>query len=333
VHLAHDLGFGAAIDVGDEVIAALARDLERVHPVEVPHDEIARGTRGGNGDVDQWVHDWNERGKEARLEYHAMSDALSPAELLAQVRIVLVSPRHPGNIGAAARAMKNMGLSEFVLVTPECALDEKERALAAHAVDLLERARIVDDLSLATSGCRWVVATSARPRHLGDEPMTPWDAASRMIERAAQGPVALVFGSERVGLTNEELEHCHATARIPVSEGYSSVNLAAAVQIFTYELRKAAIPRVAPVAVKRDHPNYAPPTAEDMARFYEHLELVLLKTGFLDPKNPGLLMRRLRQMFNRAQPDSNELAILRGILRTVETPKKRSSRLGGIADE
>ncbi|HZP14020.1 MAG TPA: RNA methyltransferase [Nevskiaceae bacterium] len=253
-----------------------------------------------------------------------MSKLLPAARALANVRVVLVSPRHPGNIGAAARAMKNMGLSDLVLVTPECALDEKERALAAHAADILERARIVDSLPLATAGCNWVVATSARPRHLGDEPMTPWDAASRIIEHTAHGPVALVFGSERVGLTNEELEHCHAVARIPVSEEYSSVNLAASVQIFTYELRKAAVPQIEPVAHKRDHPNYAPPSAEDMTRFYEHLERVLLQTGFLDPKNPGLLMRRLRTLFNRTKPDSNELAILRGILKTVQKPKKRS---------
>lgn len=257
-----------------------------------------------------------------------MSSAPDAAKALANVRVVLVSPRHPGNIGAAARAMKNMGLSELVLVTPECALDEKERALAAHATDILERSRVVDALPLATAGCTWVVATSARPRHLGDEPMTPWDAAQRIVEHTAHGPVALVFGSERVGLTNDELAHCHAVARIPASDEYSSVNLAASVQIFTYELRKAAVSEIAPVSVKRDHPNYAPPTAEEMARFYEHLERVLLQTGFLDPKNPGLLMRRLRTLFNRTKPDSNELAILRGILKTVETPKRRSSDAG-----
>lgn len=252
-----------------------------------------------------------------------MSQPPSANELLTRVRVVLVAPRHPGNIGAAARAMKNMGLSELVLVRPECALDEKARAQAAHAADVLETARIADRLDQAVAGCVWVVATSARPRHLGDEPMTPWQAASRILERAAQGPVALVFGSERVGLTNEELERCHAVTRIPVSDEYSSVNLAAAVQILTYELRKTALPEVAPVAVKRDHPNHAPPTAEDIERFYEHLERVLLRTGFLDPRNPGLLMRRLRTLFNRTQPDSNELAILRGILKTVEQPKKR----------
>lgn len=251
-----------------------------------------------------------------------------PAELLARVRVVLVTPRHPGNVGAAARAMKNLGLSQLVLVRPECELDEKARAQAAHAAGVLETARIVDDLQSALSECVWAVATSARPRHLGDEPLTPWAAAERLLERAAQGPVALVFGSERIGLTNAELERCHAVTRIPVSDEYSSMNLAAAVQILCYELRRAAFPEAAPVAVKRDHPNHAPPTAEDVERFYEHLERVLLQTGFLDPKNPGLLMRRLRQLFNRAQPDSNELAILRGILKTIETPKKRSSRSG-----
>jgi TrmH family RNA methyltransferase len=252
-----------------------------------------------------------------------MSDLPSGSDLLARVRVVLVSPRHPGNVGAAARAMKNMGLSQLVLVTPECALDEKERALAAHAADLLETACIVDRLDDAVADCAWVVATSARPRHLGDEPMTPWAGAARIVDKAVHGTVALVFGSERVGLTNDQIERCHAVIRIPVSEHYVAMNLAASVQILAYELRKAAIPDIAPVNTKRDHPNYAPPTADDIERFYEHLERVLLKTGFLDPKNPGLLMRRLRQLFNRTQPDSNELAILRGILKTVETPKKR----------
>jgi len=264
-------------------------------------------------------------GKSERLEYHAMSP-LPPTELLARVRVVLSMPRHPGNIGAAARAMKNMGLSQLVLVQPECEIDEKERAMATHGADILANARIIDRLEDAVHDCAWVVATSARPRHLGDEPMTPWVGAARILERAALGTVALVFGSERIGLTNEELERCHALIRIPVDDRFSAMNLAAAVQILCYELRKAAIPEIAPVSVKRDHPNYAPPTAEDVENFYEHLERVLLQTGFLDPKNPGLLMRRLRQLFNRSQPDSNELAILRGILKTIETPKKRSTK-------
>lgn len=247
------------------------------------------------------------------------------SDLLSRIRIVLVMARHPGNVGAAARAMKTMGLRELVLVAPECALDARARAQAAHAADVIESARIVDTLEQATAGCAWVVATSARPRHLADEPLTPWAAAQAMIERAAHGAVALVFGSERVGLTNEQLEACHAVTRVPVSGDYSSLNLAAAVQILCYELRRAARPDVEPVTTKRSHPNYAPASAEEIARFYEHLERVLLGTGFLDPRNPGLLMRRLRQLFNRAQPDRNELAILRGILKTVEKPKKRKT--------
>jgi TrmH family RNA methyltransferase len=244
-------------------------------------------------------------------------------DILQSIRVVLISPRHPGNVGASARAMMNMGLRELVLVQPECAIDEQARAQAAHGLPVLEATRVVESFDQATAGCIWVVATSARPRHLADEPLTPWDAAARIVERTVQGPVALVFGNERVGLSNEELERCHAVARIPVSEDCSSVNLAAAVQIMAYELRKAAVPEVKPVTTKRDHPNFAPPTSEQVERFYTHLERVLLRTGFLDPKNPGLLMRRLRRFFNRAQPDSNELAILRGILKTVEVPKKR----------
>lgn len=243
--------------------------------------------------------------------------------LLSRIRIVLVTPRHPGNVGAVARAMKTMGLRDLVLVAPERALDERAVAQAAHAEDVLRSARIVATLAEATADCVWVLATSARPRHLGDEPLTPWAAAKAAIQRAAHGAVAIVFGSERVGLTNEELEACRAITRIPVSRDYTSLNLAAAVQILCYELRRAAHDEVAPVTKKRGHPNYAPPSAAEIERFYEHLERVLLATGFLDPRNPGLLMRRLRQLFNRAGPDRNELAILRGILKTVEKPKKR----------
>ena len=169
-------------------------------------------------------------------------------------------------------------------------------------------------------------APAAPPRHLGDEPLQPGEAASRLIEAAhQQAEVALVFDSERMGLTNDELERCHAQTLVPANPGYASLNLAAAVQLYAWELRKAAVaaPRV---NAKDGHPWYSPPSHEQIENFYAHLERVLLATGFLDPANPRLLMRRLRQLFNRARPDLNELNILRGILTSVENPKPRTRR-------
>lgn len=245
------------------------------------------------------------------------------AAALANIRIVLVNTQHPGNIGSSARAMLTMGLSELVLVHPDRYPHPQARMTAAHALPVLEQARVVGSLDEAIAGCGWVVASSARPRHLGDEPLRPWDAAARAVATAANAKVAIVLGCERTGLTNEELDLCHAVTMIPANPGYTSLNLAQAVQILSYELRRAALPEVPAVSAKKGLSWYEPPGAEDMALFYAHLQRILLSTGFLDPANPRLLMRRLRQFFNRASPDRNELNILRGILTSIEKPKRR----------
>lgn len=258
--------------------------------------------------------------------------AASSADPLSRIRVVLVSTQHPGNIGATARAMLTMGLTDLVLVNPERYPHPQARASAAHAEGVLDRARVVATLQEAVQDCGWVLGSSARPRHLGDEPLTPWDGASRALERADAAPVALVFGCERTGLTNEELECCHATTMIPTNPGYSSLNLSQAVQILAYELRRTAHPKVPSVSAKKDHPWYLPPTADDMERFYDHLQRMLLSTGFLDPANPRHLMRRLRTFFNRAAPDRNELNILRGVLTSFERPKGRRVPLPDSAD-
>lgn len=238
---------------------------------------------------------------------------------------MLVATTHPGNIGAAARAMLTMGLTRLTLVRPRQFPDEHATRRAAGAERVLESAIVVDSLQQAIADCAWVIATSARPRHLGDEPLQPQDAASRLIETAQHAEVALVFGAERTGLTNTELDYCHAQTLVPANPGYSSLNLAAAVQLYAWELRKAAIsaPRV---SSKDGHPWYVPPSHEQFENFYAHLEKVLLATGFLDPANPRLLMRRLRQLFNRARPDLNEVNILRGILTSFDDPKRRTRR-------
>lgn len=248
---------------------------------------------------------------------------ISPSDPLARIRIVLVSTQHPGNIGASARAMLTMGLTDLVLVKPDRFPHPQARATATHALDVLDRARVVSSLDEAIADCGWVVALSARPRTLGDEPLRPWQAAERAVSVAVEAPVAFVFGCERTGLLNEEVERCHATTLIPANPDFSSLNLAQAVQIVAYELRRAACPEQVDVSAKKQHPWYAPPPAEDMERFYEHLERILLSTGFLDPANPRVLMRRLRTYFNRSSPDRNELNILRGILTSFERPKNR----------
>lgn len=242
------------------------------------------------------------------------------------LRIVLVQTQHPGNIGSAARAMRTMGLTELVLVRPERFPHPQARALASNAVDVVDRARVVDRFEDAIEDCGWVVATSARPRHLGDEPESPWGFAEKAVERAQHAKVALVFGPERTGLSNVDIERCNAVVMVPTHPDYPSLNLAAAVQLMCWELRKASLDEMPRVAVKKDIPTYAPPSAQEMEHYYEHLERVLLMTGFLDPANPRLLMRRLRTFYNRAQPDRNELNILRGILTTIETPKRRQPR-------
>ncbi|SFF54488.1 tRNA/rRNA methyltransferase [Fontimonas thermophila] len=249
--------------------------------------------------------------------------AETPFDPLSRMRIVLVSTQHPGNIGASARAMLTMGLTDLALVKPDRYPHPQARATAAHALSVLERARVVERLQDAVADCGWIVGLSARPRHLGDEPLRPWQAAERAMALAPEAPVAFVFGCERTGLTNEEIDQCHATALIPANPHYSSLNLAQAVQVMAYELRRAAHPESPAVAAKKRHPWYAPPSAEEMEHFYAHLERVLLSTGFLDPGNPRMLMRRLRTFFNRASPDRNELNILRGILTSVEKPKTR----------
>ena len=249
------------------------------------------------------------------------------ASPLAAIRIVLVGTQHPGNIGSTARAMLTMGLSQLVLVRPRRFPDPQATALASNAQGVLDAARVVDSLEDAVADCAWVVGSSARQRHLGDEPMTPWEAGPRIVEAAVAAPVALVFGCERTGLTTEETERCHALTVIPANPEYSSLNLAQAVQLYTWELRKAALAagheQAQRMASKTSHPWYQPPTNEQMENFYGHLERTLLGTGFLDPENPRLLMRRLRQLFNRARPDLNEVNILRGILSSVERPKRR----------
>ncbi len=234
------------------------------------------------------------------------------------IRIVLVGTTHPGNIGAVARAMKNMGLSELYLVNPKVFPHEDATARASGASDILERARVVDSLDEALVDCVYVAGASARSRTINWPCMGPRDCAERMIQENEHGDVACVFGPEKTGLHNDDLDLCHTLLTIPTDPGFSSLNLAMAVQVFTYEVRVASMLGEGPVFDVE-----APPaTSDEMERFYEHLENVLRDIRFLDPDNPRHLMRRMRRLFIRARPDKNEVNILRGILTAVDRTRK-----------
>jgi TrmH family RNA methyltransferase len=228
------------------------------------------------------------------------------------IRFVLFEPTHPGNIGACARALKTMGLEDLVLVNPARYPDPEAQARASGALDVLEAARITPTLAEALHGCGLVVGASARHRRLGMPEIDPRECAQQLLEAARVKPAAVVFGPERSGLSNAEMDLCQALLYIPANPAYSSLNLAMAVQILAWELRSAQ-----DFEVSRP-PAEAPPAGlEDMEIFYDHLQRVLLASGFLDPDNPRHLMRRLRRLFNRARLDQNELNILRGILSAV----------------
>lgn len=240
---------------------------------------------------------------------------------LDNIRVVLVRPTHPGNIGACARAMKTMCLERLYLVAPEAFPSREATAMAAGAEDVLARGVVCATLDEAIAGCRLVVGTSARSRRIGWPTLTPAEAAGRLLAAATAGPVALLFGRERTGLTNEELDRCQAVTAIAANAAYSSLNLAGAVQVLAYELlRQSAAPGREGEGEERDAP---PATSEDLERFYRHLEEVLVQAEFLDPANPRLLMRRLRRLFHRAGLDQNELNILRGILTAVQRHERR----------
>jgi TrmH family RNA methyltransferase len=230
----------------------------------------------------------------------------------ASVRFVLFEPTHPGNIGAAARAMKTMGFRDMVLVNPVGHPDPEARARSSGALDVLEAATVAGSLIEALRGCGLVIGASARHRRIGMPELDPRECAAEVLRAAAAKPAAIVFGPERAGLTNAELDLCQAIVYIPASSEYSSLNLASAVQLIAWELRMAQ-----GVSIDTPPPESPPAGVEDMDLFYEHLERVLIASGFLDTGNPRNLMRRLRRLFNRARLDQNELNILRGILAAV----------------
>jgi tRNA (cytidine32/uridine32-2'-O)-methyltransferase len=235
------------------------------------------------------------------------------------IRIVLVNTTHPGNIGGVARAMKNMGISDLCLVEPRSFPHPDADARASGATDILEKARVVSTLDEALADCGLIFGTSARERHIPWPLVNPRELAAIATPLEGKARVAILFGREDRGLTNEELQRCHHHVHIPAVESFSSLNIAAAVQVITYELRMA---QVADQQAAR--PQWGTDWDIELAEqrelelMFEHLERTLVEIEFLDPNNPRQLMPRLRRLLQRAVPDKVEVNVLRGILTAIE---------------
>lgn len=238
--------------------------------------------------------------------------------MLENIKVVLVNTSHTGNIGSAARAMKTMGLSQLVLVDPVSAPDGKSSALAAGAGDVLANAQTVATLAEAVADCALVVGTSARSRTLPWPMLEPRECGVKMVQEANNGPVALVFGRENNGLSNDELQLCHYHVCIPANPEYSSLNLAAAVQTLCYEVRMGFLGQESYPESENEYP-----LSEDLERFYVHLEETLSAADFIQKNHPGVVMTKLRRLVNRARPEAQELNILRGILSSVDKLTKK----------
>ncbi|PTD98037.1 RNA methyltransferase [Pseudothauera lacus] len=238
---------------------------------------------------------------------------MNGAAALDRIRIVLSRTSHPGNIGAAARAMKTMGLSKLWLVAPQEHPSREAWARASGAIDILDAAQVVPRLEDALAGTVLAAALTARRRELSLPRMHAREAATELLRHCAAGEVALVFGNETSGLTNEEVALCGMPVSIPANPEYSSLNLGAAVQLLCYELRMAALAPQPPA-----DPLPAPATHDEVEGFFAHLERVSTQSGFHDPANPKRLLPRLRRLFGRARLEREEVSILRGLLTSVE---------------
>lgn len=236
--------------------------------------------------------------------------------MLERVKVVLVGTTHSGNIGSAARAMKVMGLSQMVLVDPQCQVDAQAIALAAGASEIALNAQIYPTLEAAVADCGLVVGTSARSRTLEWPMLEPRECGEKLISEAKQHSVAMVFGRERTGLTNDELQLCHYHVCVPANPEYSSLNLAMAVQLLSYEVRMAYLALQQSSQSSTLQEEY--PRHQELERFYAHLEQVIMQTEFISAQQPGQVMNKLRRMFTRARPEAQEINMLRGILTSVQ---------------
>jgi len=254
-----------------------------------------------------------------------MSEPSHPAA--ERLRIVLVGTQHPGNIGAAARAMKTMGLRQLVLVAPEKAPDGSTHAMAAGADDVVEAAPVFATLAEAVADCRWVLGATARNRRVQLEQLHPRDAARRALKATESGTVALVFGRERTGLENHELQLCHAAVHIPSDPAFSSLNLAAAVQVLSYELRCAMLDDGGPeqALVRTAPPSAGVASHAELEGLFGQLAEALDQIDFHKGRTPDSALRKLRRLYLRANLDSADVRLLRGVLADTQ----RMARLAG----
>lgn len=255
---------------------------------------------------------------------------MNPELLLQRIRVVLCRPSHPGNIGAVARAMKTMGISRLALVSPKQFPDPEADTRASGAEDLLRNALVCDDLSSALLGAHFVVGLSARQRDLGPAISSAHSAVQQIADEVLQGEVALVFGNETSGLTNDEIQRCHLAATIPTNPEFSSLNLASAVQILCYECRLALLGVSAdgtPSGSRAATP-FMSPMAEhgEVEGLIEHFARSMVATGFHNPDQPGRLVAKLRRLFVRSRLERDEVNILRGFLTSVEIPTRHGSK-------
>lgn len=250
-----------------------------------------------------------------------MKNTVPPGGDLARVRVVLNRPSHPGNIGAAARAMKTMGLSHLYLVNPQRFPDAEATTRSSGALDVLENATVCASLDEALAGTVLAAALTSRRRDLSLPPLLPREAAPRLLAETALGEVALVFGAETSGLSNDELDRCQLLVMIPANPDYASLNLAAAVQVLSYELRTASLAGEAPAV---EQGNWA--GLDEIEGVFGHLERVMIASGFLDPASPKRLMHRLRRLFARTRLEREEVNILRGILTSLDPGRKSAAQ-------
>ncbi len=244
---------------------------------------------------------------------------------LDNIRIVLINTSHPGNIGAAARAIKNMGLSQLYLVAPKQYPHEKAVFRAVSALDILDNAVVCETLDEAINGCQLVVGTSARDRSIPWPMMNPRECAETIINEPENHQAAILFGREDRGLTNEELERCNSHLHIPANPDYSSLNIAAAVQVVSYELRVASLAgqqleQAWDWGVEWDVERAS---AEQLRHFFEHMETTLVELGCINPHTPRHLMKRLKRLYMRSRPDQYEVSILRGVFSATQKVLKQ----------
>tara|TARA_R110002167_G_scaffold22064_2_gene79305 strand:- start:19000 stop:19746 length:747 start_codon:yes stop_codon:yes gene_type:complete len=247
--------------------------------------------------------------------------------MLANIRVVLINTFHPGNIGAAARAMKNMGLSQLYLVDPRSYPDPEAESRASGATDLLDKATVVTTLEQAIADCPLVIGASARSRSFPWPMLDAEQCAEKSLKGANNAPVAIVFGRERMGLTNDELMQCHFHVAIPSNPEHPVLNVSAAIQVICYEIWKAyltAQSETHPISATRSIETESEyPSHQEMNFFYQHLEQTLRDIGFMVTNHEGRSLTKLRRFFNRARPETVELNMLRGILKATQRSAKK----------